>query len=195
MQANTPEAVIETHGLRRVFKSRKRVVEAVAGVDLTVSAGEIFGVLGPNGAGKTTTLRMLTTLLPPSGGSARVSGFDLLRQQDRVREHIGYVGQAGGADREITGRVDRSADGVDPIFTSSLPILLLSGVLLPMQLAPQWLRSIAAVNPLLYAVDAARHVFNDNLSDPSVSKGVLIMVVLSVVAVMIGARQFGRAIA
>jgi ABC-2 type transport system permease protein len=90
----------------------------------------------------------------------------------------------------------RSEDSYAPlIFTSSLPILLLSGVLLPMQLAPQWLRNIADVNPLLYAVDAARHVFNDNMGDPSVTKGVLIMVVLSVLAVFIGARQFGRAIA
>lgn len=95
---------IETHGLRRIFKSRKRVVEAVVGVDLAVSDGEIFGFLGPNGAGKTTTLRMLTTLLPPSGGTARVAGCDLLTQPDQIRDRIGYVGQAGGADREITGR-------------------------------------------------------------------------------------------
>jgi ABC-2 type transport system ATP-binding protein len=97
---------IETHGLRRVFKSRKRTVEAVVGVDLLVHPGEIFGFLGPNGAGKTTTLRMLSTLLPPSGGTATVAGFDLLRQQDKVRDRIGYVGQAGGADREITGRLE-----------------------------------------------------------------------------------------
>jgi len=96
--------VIETRALRRVFKSGKRVVEAVAGVDLAVRPGEIFGFLGPNGAGKTTTLRMLATLLQPSGGTARVAGCDLLTQQDTVRERIGYVGQAGGADREITGR-------------------------------------------------------------------------------------------
>jgi ABC-2 type transport system ATP-binding protein len=95
---------IETHGLRRVFKARNRNVEAVVGVDLLVHPQEIFGFLGPNGAGKTTTLRMLSTLLPPSGGTARVAGFDLLKQQDKVRERIGYVGQAGGADREITGR-------------------------------------------------------------------------------------------
>ncbi|HEV2034701.1 MAG TPA: ATP-binding cassette domain-containing protein [Candidatus Dormibacteraeota bacterium] len=96
--------VIETHGLRRVFKSRKQTVEAVVGVDLAVHPGEIFGFLGPNGAGKTTTLRMLSTLLPLSGGTAKVAGFDLLKQQDKVRDRIGYVGQAGGADREITGR-------------------------------------------------------------------------------------------
>jgi daunorubicin resistance ABC transporter ATP-binding subunit len=97
---------IETRGLRRVFKARNRTVEAVAGVDMTVRNGEIFGFLGPNGAGKTTTLRMLATLLPPSGGTALVAGCDLLKQQDRVRERIGYVGQAGGADREIMGRTE-----------------------------------------------------------------------------------------
>src|SRR5260370_20703874 len=96
--------VIETRGLRRVFKSRKRSVEAVAGVDLNVHQGEIFGFLGPNGAGKTTTLRMLATLLPPSGGTATVAGCNLLTQPDRIRERIGYVGQSGGSDREITGR-------------------------------------------------------------------------------------------
>jgi ABC-2 type transport system permease protein len=90
----------------------------------------------------------------------------------------------------------RSEDSYAPIiFTSSLPILLLSGVLLPLGLAPQWLRNIAAANPLSYAVDAARAVFNDHLGDPSVVKGVTIMAVLSVVAVVVGARAFGRAVA
>src|SRR5438094_3342678 len=101
-----PESVIETRGLRRVFGSRKRQVEAVAGVDLKVRRGEIFGFLGPNGAGKTTTLRMLATLLPPSGGTARVAGCELATQPALIRERIGYVGQAGGADREITGRTE-----------------------------------------------------------------------------------------
>jgi ABC-2 type transport system ATP-binding protein len=100
------DEVIQTRGLRRVFKSRKRVVEAVAGVDLTVRKGEIFGFLGPNGAGKTTTLRMLATLMPPSGGSASVAGCDLLTQPAQIRERIGYIGQAGGSDREITGRTE-----------------------------------------------------------------------------------------
>ena len=103
---NQPEAVIETRGLRRVFKTRKRTVEAVAGVDLNVLRGEIFGFLGPNGAGKTTTLRMLATLLPPSGGTARVAGCELATQPGPIRERIGYVGQAGGADREISGRTE-----------------------------------------------------------------------------------------
>jgi ABC-2 type transport system ATP-binding protein len=100
------DAVIETRGLRRVFKTRKRAVEAVAGVDLTVRKGEIFGFLGPNGAGKTTTLRMLATLLPPTGGTATVAGCDLRTQSNLIRERIGYVGQAGGSDREITGRTE-----------------------------------------------------------------------------------------
>src|SRR5215469_2399995 len=106
MDGASPEAVIETRGLRRVFKARNRSVEAVAGVDLRVLRGEIFGFLGPNGAGKTTTLRMLSTLLPPTGGTARVAGCELASEPARIRERIGYVGQAGGADREITGRTE-----------------------------------------------------------------------------------------
>ena len=90
----------------------------------------------------------------------------------------------------------RSEDSYAPlIFTSSLPILLLSGVLLPLGLAPQWLRNIAAVNPLSYAVNAARKAFLDHLSDPDVTKGVVIMLVLTVIAVVLGARAFGRAVA
>src|SRR5215471_11293315 len=111
MDGASPEAVIETRGLRRVFKARNRSVEAVAGVDLRVLRGEIFGFLGPNGAGKTTTLRMLSTLLPPTGGSARVAGCELATQPGRIRERIGYVGQAGGADREITGRTELVCQG------------------------------------------------------------------------------------
>jgi ABC-2 type transport system permease protein len=90
----------------------------------------------------------------------------------------------------------RSEDSYAPlIFTSSLPILLLSGVLLPLGLAPQWLRNIAAVNPLSYAVDAARAVFLGNLGNPSVVKGVVLMAVLAILAIFLGARAFGRAVA
>lgn len=97
-------SIIETEGLRKRFKSRGKVVEAVRGVDMRVAAGEIFGFLGPNGAGKTTTLRMLTTLLVPDGGRAQVAGHDLLRDPARVREQIGYVSQAGGVDPSATAR-------------------------------------------------------------------------------------------
>jgi ABC-2 type transport system ATP-binding protein len=69
-----------------------------------VQSGEVFGFLGPNGAGKTTTLRMLATLLPPSGGEATVAGCDLRRAPGQVRARIGYVGQRGGTDPQITGR-------------------------------------------------------------------------------------------
>src|ERR687886_2354594 len=91
-------SMIHTRGLRRTFRARGGPVEAVAGVDLRVDAGEVFGFLGPNGAGKTTTLRMLSTLLPPSGGQATVAGCDLLREPRNVRERIGYVSQLGGSD-------------------------------------------------------------------------------------------------
>src|SRR5258708_26416058 len=96
--------MIETHALRRTFSSRAGPVEAVAGVDLRVEPGEVFGFLGPNGAGKTTTLRMLSTLLPPTGGEATVAGCDLRREPNRVRQRIGYVGQRGGSDPGVTGR-------------------------------------------------------------------------------------------
>src|SRR5947209_18812332 len=98
------EPMIETRGLRRVFKTRRGDVEAVAGVDLRVAAGEIFGFLGPNGAGKTTTLRMLATRLPPTDGDATVAGCDLRCEPQRVRERIGYVGQRGGTAPERDGR-------------------------------------------------------------------------------------------
>ncbi|HEV7665984.1 MAG TPA: ATP-binding cassette domain-containing protein [Chloroflexota bacterium] len=96
--------MIETRGLRRTFKSRGGPVEAVVGVDLKVAAGEVFGFLGPNGAGKTTTLRMLSTLLPPSGGQATVAGCDLLREPRNVRQRIGYVGQRNGSDPGVSAR-------------------------------------------------------------------------------------------
>ncbi len=81
------------------------------------------------------------------------------------------------------------------IFTLSLPLLLLSGVLLPLQLAPQWLQHIAQANPLSYAVTAARDVFNGHGGDTDVYKGLAIMAALAVVGVLVGARRFSRAIA
>ncbi|MFL6120330.1 ATP-binding cassette domain-containing protein [Actinophytocola sp.] len=88
--------MIEARGLARTFRSRGRAVEAVRGVDLDVHAGELVGFLGPNGAGKTTTLRMLTTLLRPTAGTATVGGVDLLADPVGVRTKIGDVAQGGG---------------------------------------------------------------------------------------------------
>ncbi len=105
VQATAAPAVISTRELRKSFTgAHGSTVEAVRGVDIDVARGEIFGFLGPNGAGKTTTLRMLTTLLPIDGGTATVAGFDVRRQPDQVRAHIGYVSQAGGADDLASGR-------------------------------------------------------------------------------------------
>jgi ABC-2 type transport system ATP-binding protein len=89
-------AIIEARGLARDFTSRKHTVHAVRGVDITTEEGEIVGFLGPNGAGKTTTLRMLTTLLRPTAGTATVAGADLLRDPLGVRKRIGFVPQAIG---------------------------------------------------------------------------------------------------
>jgi len=99
--------VIETKGLRKTFISKekggKKEVQAVKGIDLTVNKGEIFGFLGPNGAGKSTTQKMLSTLLHPTSGVAKVLGYDLATQQEQIRQNIGCVSQAGGADLYSTG--------------------------------------------------------------------------------------------
>ncbi|GAB3817197.1 ATP-binding cassette domain-containing protein [Tessaracoccus terricola] len=89
--------MIEARGLAKDFVSRTETVHAVRGIDLTVERGETVAVLGPNGAGKTTTMRMLTTLLAPTAGTAQVAGFDVTRDPGQVRRRLGYVGQGNGA--------------------------------------------------------------------------------------------------
>jgi ABC-2 type transport system ATP-binding protein len=90
---------VETLGLTRRFGT----LTAVNDLNLSVPTGAIFALLGPNGAGKTTTIRMLTTMLAPSAGSARVAGLDVVRQPRRVRKSIGYVSQMLSADGALTG--------------------------------------------------------------------------------------------
>ena len=96
-----PEAAIQAEQLVREFKKGPRAVD---GIDLEVSPGEIYGFLGPNGAGKSTTVHMLTTLLPPTSGSARVAGFDVVRQGPQVRQNIGAALQEAALDPLLTGR-------------------------------------------------------------------------------------------
>ena len=129
-------AIISVRGLRKSFKGRrgKGPVEAVRGIELSVSEGEVFGFLGPNGAGKSTTLRILSTLLPADDGEVSIAGFDVRTRPREVRKQIGYVGQAGGADPLATGRenlrlqarlyglggvaADRRAGGAHPVTGS-----------------------------------------------------------------------------
>jgi len=91
---------IETHGLTKSFGETR----AVAGIDLAVRAGTVYGVLGPNGAGKTTTIRMLATLLRPDAGTARVLGHDVVAEADAVRSCVSLTGQFASVDEELTGR-------------------------------------------------------------------------------------------
>ena len=95
---------VQADGLVKQYGGRAGVVEAVRGVDLRIRAGEIFGFLGPNGAGKSTTVRMLTTLLSITSGTARVAGVDVAAQPDAVRRKIGAALQEAGLDPRQTGR-------------------------------------------------------------------------------------------
>ena len=100
-------AAIQCENLRRVYVSRgllggKQEVQALDGLNLTVPRGVVFGLLGPNGAGKTTTVRILTTLLTPTSGSARVLGYDVDKQAGEVRKHIGFI---FGGERGLYGRL------------------------------------------------------------------------------------------
>lgn len=89
--------MIQTRGLTRHFTTKDGTVEAVRDLDLEVREGELVALLGPNGAGKSTTMRMLTTLLAPTTGEARVVGHDVVAEPGAVRRRIGYVGQGNGA--------------------------------------------------------------------------------------------------
>jgi ABC-2 type transport system ATP-binding protein len=90
---------IETEGLKKAFGD----VQALCGVDLRVPQGSVLGLLGPNGAGKTTAVRILTTLLRQDSGSARVAGFDVVRDATKLRSHIGLAGQYAAVDENLTG--------------------------------------------------------------------------------------------
>jgi ABC-2 type transport system ATP-binding protein len=96
-----PEPAIQAEQLVREFKKGPRAVDRI---DLAVSPGEIYGFLGPNGAGKSTTVHMLTTLLPPTSGTARVAGFDVVHQGPQVRMRIGAALQEAALDPLLTGR-------------------------------------------------------------------------------------------
>ena len=99
---NAPrENSIQAHGLVREFKKGPRAVD---GIDLHVDSGEIYGFLGPNGAGKSTTVHMLTTLLPPTAGTATVAGYDVVKEGPQVRKVIGAALQEAALDPFLTGR-------------------------------------------------------------------------------------------
>ena len=97
-------AAIAAEGLVKVFSSRSGEVRALDGVDLEVPEGTVLGLLGPNGAGKTTAVRILTTLLQPDAGTAKVAGLDVVAQATEVRGLIGLSGQYAAVDEYLSGR-------------------------------------------------------------------------------------------
>jgi len=98
------EPIIEVRNLTKVFLSRGRKITAVNDISFDVSKGEIFGMIGPNGAGKSTTFSMLTTLIKPTNGSIKVAGFDVEKEDDRIRPIIGIVPQKLSLYPDLTGR-------------------------------------------------------------------------------------------
>ncbi|QYG95181.1 ATP-binding cassette domain-containing protein [Iamia sp. SCSIO 61187] len=141
MEPTTP--AIEVEGLGKTYGE----IEAVRDVSFTVAAGEVFGFLGPNGAGKSTTINVLCTLARPTSGTARVSGFDVVRQRDDVRRHIGLVFQDPTLDGQLTatqnlrlhaelygidrdavpGRIDQMLEMVDLVDRRDQPVMTFSG--------------------------------------------------------------------
>src|SRR5512145_3406704 len=95
------DAAIRAEGLAKAFRKGPRAVD---GIDLEVAPGEIYGFLGPNGAGKSTTVHVLTTLLPPTAGTALVGGFDVVKDGPKVRSLIGVALQEAALDPLLTGR-------------------------------------------------------------------------------------------
>jgi oleandomycin transport system ATP-binding protein len=104
----TSDLVIEAEGLVKTFGKTR----ALQGVDLAVPRGTVLGVLGPNGAGKTTAVRILSTLLTPDAGSARISGFDVVHDAEKVRQTIGLTGQYASVDEDLTGRQNLELFGI-----------------------------------------------------------------------------------
>ncbi|MFE9657496.1 ATP-binding cassette domain-containing protein [Micromonospora sp. NPDC006431] len=102
------DLTIEAEGLRKTYGTHT----ALAGVDLAVPAGTVLGLLGPNGAGKTTMVRILSTLLMPDGGTARICGHDVVRQPREVRRRVGLTGQYAAVDELLTGRENLVLIGV-----------------------------------------------------------------------------------
>ena len=100
MSINESNEMVTVTGLTKIYKGD---IKAVDGVSLSIKEGEVFGLLGPNGAGKTTTLHMLSTILKPTSGEAKVNGFDVVKQPGRVRESIGIVFQDPSSDELLTG--------------------------------------------------------------------------------------------
>ena len=118
MSEVTTDTLIEARDLTKVFKTRRGEVRAVDRLSFSCDAGEIFGFLGPNGAGKTTTLRMLSTILTPTLGTATIAGFDTKRSPGKVREKIGFLATETGLYDRFTaretlrffGRINRMTD-------------------------------------------------------------------------------------
>ncbi len=204
-------AILETEALTRRFGT----LTAVDALTISVDAGEVFGLLGPNGAGKTTAIKMLTTLLPPTSGRARVAGFDITRQAASVRRAIGYVPQAVSVDGSLTGyenllifaklydiprkeRESRLRDalafmGMGQVIT--MPLFFASNAIYPISLMPGWLQIVSHANPLTYEVDALRALMlAHGTSSFGLGLDFSILLAATAIALTVGARLYPRVV-
>jgi ABC-2 type transport system ATP-binding protein len=139
--------VIHTEKLARTFMAKKgKTVEAVRGIDIDVAAGELVAFLGPNGAGKSTTLRMLTTLLPPTSGSATVAGRSIVTDPAGVRSRIGYVGQGSSAGHQFRVHDELMAQGRYYGMSSAATAARMKELIATMDLAGLELRRVSTLS-------------------------------------------------
>jgi ABC-2 type transport system ATP-binding protein len=142
----TTHPIITARGLSKSFTVKRETVEAVADLDLDVQSGELVAFLGPNGAGKSTSLRMLTTLLPPTSGTATVAGHDVLRDPAGVRRRIGYIGQGNSAGHTQRVRDEMLSQGAFYGMTRAAAARRADELLDSLDLAPLAKRAVTALS-------------------------------------------------
>jgi ABC-2 type transport system ATP-binding protein len=142
----TPHPIITARGLTKTFTVKRERVDAVTDLDLDVERGELVAFLGPNGAGKSTSLRMLTTLLPPTSGTATVVGHDVLRDPAGVRRRIGYIGQGGSAGHSQRVRDELLSQGAFHGMTRAASARRADELLESLDLAPLARRAVTALS-------------------------------------------------
>lgn len=186
--------VIETTGLTKRFIRRRKLkqivlhplqreaITALNGIDLQIKEGELFGILGPNGAGKTTLIKLLCTLILPDQGKAWVNGYNILHNEESIKQSIDLV---TGEERSFYWRL--SGRGNFQFFA-----ILFGGVLFPITILPNWLQKISYLLPITYSLRAIRHALLQSYSFQALSFDILMLALCSVVLLPLSIYAFNR---